>query len=373
VLRRCASPVLVSLRARARCTKHADSGDITMRVRVVGEFMEPFDLGYYPWDCQRLTVRVAFLCRLNGPCPVHIKPISETQGTEGLVDSSRFVFKNVFRLSSTLGLENDVVGAVDEKKKERPNTFPAIAVTAFLHRRAEFHFYNLFCPMAAFLFMSFASLSVPIDEVGDRLELTLTLVLTAAAYKLAVTSVSPEVAYNTLLDYYVLGCGGIMTLLVVVNSIVGGIAAQQVEVVCDAHASHSCGSVSNGLQITDWICHGTLFALAVALQVWLIRNVQHCQAEAGKVMEPEGAEERSRNTDRKYTTSITYNSWFSGRSSSSRKLWEGSRRSALSTSLSRLSAWSRSSKRRGVSSDSAASSSKEIFQRSSGQEQNTNL
>ena len=45
--------------------------------------------------------------------------------------------------------------------------------------------------------------------------------------KLAVTSLSPQISSNTILDRYVLGCGLLLCLLVLENTIIGGLAKRR--------------------------------------------------------------------------------------------------------------------------------------------------
>ena len=64
--------------------------------------------------------------------------------------------------------------------------------------------------------------AVPPADVADRLSVSLTLVLTAVAYKLTVPQSIPQVAYLTLLDKFVSLCFVFMVLVAVENSLVGG-------------------------------------------------------------------------------------------------------------------------------------------------------
>ena len=71
--------------------------------------------------------------------------------------------------------------------------------------------------MMTFGLLSFAQYSVTRDEPADRLSITLTLVLTAASYKFATTSMTPAISYITLLDRYVF----FNSLIIVSNAIEG--------------------------------------------------------------------------------------------------------------------------------------------------------
>ena len=51
--------------------------------------------------------------------------------------------------------------------------------------------------------LTFCSLAVPPDEPGDRLGVTVTLLLTSVAFKYAVAQGLPTISYLTLLVIYV--------------------------------------------------------------------------------------------------------------------------------------------------------------------------
>eukprot|EP00966_Prymnesium_polylepis_P248373 5742394-Prymnesium_polylepis.1 len=73
-------------------------------------------------------------------------------------------------------------------------------------------------PMASFVLLSFTQYPIDYDDSGTRLSITLTLVLTAAAYKFAVSSMVPTISYLTLLDKYVL----FSWVVIMLNAFEGG-------------------------------------------------------------------------------------------------------------------------------------------------------
>jgi hypothetical protein len=82
--------------------------------------------------------------------------------------------------------------------------FPTFSMTLQVTRRPEYYLTNVALPIAVFSGLAFTAFSIPPAEVADRLGVALTLLLSLAAYKFAVTSMIPQVSYQTLLDRYVL-------------------------------------------------------------------------------------------------------------------------------------------------------------------------
>lgn len=84
---------------------------------------------------------------------------------------------------------------------------------------------NVEFPVAVITVLSVAVVSIEPGLVDGRLSVTLTLLLTAVAYKLIISDLVPNVAYLTLLDKYVLGCFLFLALLTVEVTFVGWIDA----------------------------------------------------------------------------------------------------------------------------------------------------
>ena len=65
---------------------------------------------------------------------------------------------------------------------------------------------------------------VPVDDVGTRLSVSLSLVLTAAAYKIVANDMVPKLAYLTVLDKYVMSCSFFIVIMVFEGAAVGQLA-----------------------------------------------------------------------------------------------------------------------------------------------------
>ena len=83
--------------------------------------------------------------------------------------------------------------------------FPSMAFTATATRVPYFHILNLAVPMGLFSLLSVAQCYVTdATDVNHRAQLSLMLVLTASAYKMAIANKLPAIAYMTMLDSYTL-------------------------------------------------------------------------------------------------------------------------------------------------------------------------
>ena len=86
------------------------------------------------------------------------------------------------------------------KKTSHKNTTIHINV----QRKAYFYVQNIFGVMLALAMIGFTVFALGEDELADQVNTILTLLLTAVAFKFAVSDSMPKVGYNTLMDGFFL-------------------------------------------------------------------------------------------------------------------------------------------------------------------------
>ena len=97
--------------------------------------------------------------------------------------------------------------------------YPCLNISLLATRRPEFYLWNIEVPMFVLTSLIGMTWAIAPEEVGDRISVSLTLVLTAVAYKLTVAQSIPQVAYLTLLDKYVSLCFIFMVIATVENAL----------------------------------------------------------------------------------------------------------------------------------------------------------
>ena len=76
--------------------------------------------------------------------------------------------------------------------------------TAHVRRFQKYFFTNVTFPVGLISGLSLVQFSVPPDESGGRVDITLVLLLTLAAYKQLAAQMVPQVDYMTKLDKYIM-------------------------------------------------------------------------------------------------------------------------------------------------------------------------
>jgi len=183
---------------------------------IAGEFAEKLELKSFPFDCQELSVT---LC-LGVPCLAGKEQVcfQSPDPDESKVILNVFSLQNSWMRPERVFLKFDWT---DKDKNWQEHQFPTVKISVYLQRKYGFYLWNVVLPMFLIASMSACSMSIHIDKVADRLSATLTLVLTAVAYKYITAQMVPTIGYNTWLDKYVLACFWFLVVIVLENCVAG--------------------------------------------------------------------------------------------------------------------------------------------------------
>ncbi|DAZ96877.1 TPA: hypothetical protein N0F65_008838 [Lagenidium giganteum] len=182
----------------------------TLTRRVVGTFHEEMLLHDFPFDRQKITFTLA--CGRGLPACLTVAPRSIEPGH---FDDGNFKLSNVFRV--VYG-SNIFVGAVDDQGATK-----SIRFELMLERDGGYHLANVAFPSAIITYLCFLSYaplaSGELMDTGSRLQIVLTLVLTAVAFKNNVAMLLPQVSYFTTLDKYVMMCFLVACVVTIENAL----------------------------------------------------------------------------------------------------------------------------------------------------------
>lgn len=187
-----------------------------VRWTTTGVFAENFELDDFPLDTQELTVSIQFSKSTQGSAPVVLKVVADA---DSLVNSRRCSkVRSLWIIDHYLDLK-PILSDPEESSVQK--IFPTMDISAVVHRRPMNYFWSIIVPMFLFVQMSVMSFCLAYKDASDRLGVSLTLVLTAAAYKFVVSNMLPAIPYLTLLDKYVMMCSLWLVLIVFENGLVG--------------------------------------------------------------------------------------------------------------------------------------------------------
>ena len=177
-----------------------DGEDIVFRRRVLGTFSSMFELQDFPIDTQRFSCHFTINSSYQGSKPVQMVRCEDHKSP---LNMKKIGARNLWRFAPQMHLHAEMS---DPAESSKGKTYPLMSFSAIATRRFQYYVYNVVVPMAAFSLMSCLSFVIPVDDVSDRLSISLMLVLTASAYRYAVMTMLPQIAYLTLLDAYIFFC-----------------------------------------------------------------------------------------------------------------------------------------------------------------------
>ncbi|CAE7380348.1 unnamed protein product [Symbiodinium sp. CCMP2592] len=193
-------------------SEREEDGKITFTLswRIVGEFGESLELHDFPFDCQDFTVTLCFFraCKRD---ELQVRFID--------AEASRVPLR-VFSLENTWNRPHRLIigpSFSDPRDNCKGAVFPLLHVTVQMQRVPKYYFLNIVVPMCSIVAMSACYTQIKATEIADRLSTSLTLVLTAVAYKYLVAQMVPAIGYSTWLDWYVLMCWFFLAGIVLEN------------------------------------------------------------------------------------------------------------------------------------------------------------
>jgi hypothetical protein len=178
------------------------------RFRCNGSFREALELRDFPFDRQPLTIIVT---SHHHRTTVLLKPDPDIPSKV----RTEFMVLPEFRLTNVQWHEKKA-----DDSKEDFGTYSLLHAAIVAVRKPQYYIYNVLVPILLLSLMAFAVFFFEVSELGDRLSVALTLVLTSVAFKFVVAADLPKISYNTLLDDYILGNFMFLAVIVLENVIV---------------------------------------------------------------------------------------------------------------------------------------------------------
>ncbi|CAM9106402.1 unnamed protein product, partial [Ectocarpus fasciculatus] len=185
-----------------------------IKLRQKLRFNEKMELENFPYDIQEMNL------------PLTFNAASSRVRLHHNVQYPSLFFHKQFQLSSVYnvvygGTTLAVLSQSDPRESSASMVYPRCTFKVLLERKAGYYVSNVVIPLAVLTLLGPLSNAVEADGsalgTGDRLSVTLTLILTAVAYKFVVAASLPQVSYLTLLDLHVLACFAFLVVNAVEN------------------------------------------------------------------------------------------------------------------------------------------------------------
>ncbi|XP_032236006.2 cys-loop ligand-gated ion channel isoform X2 [Nematostella vectensis] len=192
--------------------------------RLVGTFKENLELYDFPMDCQELTVT------LMSDWTDRVVEFRKDMTRMDNVRHETFTAVHEWELGDHVATE---ATRTKDNQASSANNYPIYHIRAHVRRKNGYYLWNVVTIMLLIGALAFASFSVDISAPADRLSVTLTLLLTAVAFKFVVSQSLPTISYLTILDKYVLAVLVFLCGVAVENAVAAAISRQSVQKLFD--------------------------------------------------------------------------------------------------------------------------------------------
>jgi len=227
---------------REEVKKHfRKGGEVVYHCYITGVFKEVLKLNNFPFDYQNLTMT------LSAKCDAKVAMFMKDPLKEDNIRTDNFYAPQEWKLCSHVLTESK---KSEEKTGASSNRYPQYEIRMSVRRQYRFYIYNAFLVIFLITALTFASFTVEADLPGDRVQISLTLLLTSVAFKYYVQQFVPTVSYFTLIDKYILYCMVFQFFMTVHNMIAGLITN------------------SKALLIFEWTSFGTAVLAFMAINVY---------------------------------------------------------------------------------------------------------
>jgi hypothetical protein len=161
-------------------------------------FAEHFELQDFPYDAQDLSItlmsaRAIIVAGSTEPDSVRLKQNLNPHYVS-TVDVGSFILSDEYQLYDSVICYEDITSAKNSSSKSQ---YALLSYSLKIVRNPVFYQLNIMVPMFFVVCMTFFSCLFKPEELGERLQVTLTLYLTAVAYKLVGADYLPKIGYTT--------------------------------------------------------------------------------------------------------------------------------------------------------------------------------
>lgn len=191
-------------------TEKNKNGSLKKNWRFNVQIPKDFDLKYFPCDSQVLLIKIR-VPRVDKHriASVQLAPVSE-----------RYDMTDIGSVRSTWRTTKCFKETVYLLSPKETNTKPELHIEIFVSRKSGYYIKNIVLPNALLTSLGFSILLLDTNDLTDRMNVIITLLLAVIAFKFATSASVPVLSYDTSLDsylvvlYYLLFSMGMESMLI---------------------------------------------------------------------------------------------------------------------------------------------------------------
>jgi len=167
----------------------APDGTVTQRARVWGDFSQPLDLREFPFDSQRIEIPVVAAGYTSDEVTLSPGPQSGIGETFSIAD---------WTISDWQMTAEVVIPGVEGAQDT------GVAMVLEAERLRGYYWIKVIAPLILIVAMSWAVNWIDPKDIGTKISITITAMLTLIAYRFAIGAALPQISYLTRMDFFIL-------------------------------------------------------------------------------------------------------------------------------------------------------------------------
>eukprot|EP00794_Sanderia_malayensis_P020422 gene20422-22435_t len=194
------------------CPPRTEGGnpEVMFYYLIRGTFKEVLDITYFPFDYQTLSLTLTTSWKWE-LVSLHNDPERDDN-----IRTWNFTGRNEWDLQPHVLTESTYT---QKEPAASNNVFPVYKVKMHARRKYGYYVYNVALIMDLITALTFTAYTVDASMPAERIQISLTLLLTSIALKYVVNTFVPQVPYPTVLDKFIITCMMFQFFMAVQNAI----------------------------------------------------------------------------------------------------------------------------------------------------------
>ncbi len=191
-------------------------------LRYKGSYIKPFDLSRFPYDTQELPITIGHKSKnsthimlVTDSRHMAFEPVQEIYPQEWTYLNKNYS-SGLHRMDSTFGDPDYRLGTGYKSRIY----FSTVTVFMTLKRIIFPYLFNIFLPLAIILAIAVLIITIPIEQIVVRLQLSMTALLSIIVYHLAQKNSLPKVGYLMKVDWYFIISYCFILLVICLNIVI---------------------------------------------------------------------------------------------------------------------------------------------------------
>lgn len=166
----------------------SNKGEVLYIQRVWGQFSQPLNLRKFPLDSQEFTITFSTINQRSDEVVLKVDSMSSVTRTPSIADWK---------------IISESIDDIPVQVTNTMETLVTLNIRFVAKRYFGFHMMSTIFPLVLIVMMSWTIFWLPPSELGGRVGISITSMLTVMAYRFMISSKLPTISYLTRMDHFI--------------------------------------------------------------------------------------------------------------------------------------------------------------------------